>query len=222
MLRFGLLLILPAAGLLAQTQGSGTVQATGTATVSVAPDQAQLTVGVITQGATAQDAAQQNATQTAAMLTALKSVLGNNGTVQTVGYSVSPRYNNSQTPTVIGYTASNTVQVTTINLNLAGPLIDAANGAGANNISGINFSLQDPDPVLLQALSKASRQALVHAGAIAQGLGAKTGAVVSAQEGSRVTPVFGDVGAAAPTTTPVQTGTVSVSATVTVTVQLVQ
>ena len=155
------------------------------------------------------------------MLAALKAVLGTSGTVQTVGYSVSPRYNNSQTPTIIGYTASNTVQVTTINLNLVGPLIDAANQAGANNVSGISFSLQDPDPVLQQALGKASKQALVHASAIAQGLGAKTGAVISAQEGARVTPIFGDVGATA-TTTPVQTGTVSVSATVTVSVQLVQ
>src|SRR6185436_7816764 len=117
MLRFCSMFILPAILLLAQTQGSGTVQATGTASISVAPDQAQFTAGVVTQGATAQDAAQQNATQAAAMLTALKGVLGTGGTVQTVGYSVSPRYNNSQTPTVIGYTASNTVQVTTINLN---------------------------------------------------------------------------------------------------------
>ena len=220
-MRFCFLLILPLMGLLAQAQGSGTVQATGTATVSVAPDQAQLTAGVITQGSTAQDAAQQNAAQTAAMLTALKAVLGTSGTVQTVGYSVSPRYNNSQTPTIIGYTASNTVEVITINLNLVGPLIDAASQAGANNVSGVSFSLQDPDPVLQQALGKASKQALVHAGAIAQGLGAKTGAVISAQEGARVTPVFGLAGAPA-TTTPVETGTVSVSATVTVSVQLVQ
>jgi len=214
-------LILIAMVLQAQTQGAGTVQASGTATISVAPDQAQLTAGVITQAATAQDAAQQNATQTAAMLAAIKSVLGTNGTVQTVGYSVMPRYSNSQPPSVIGYTASNTVQVTTINLNLVGPLIDAANAAGANNVSGISFSLQDPDPVLQQALGKASKQALAHAGAIAQGLGAKTGAVVSAQEGARVTPVFGDAGPTA-AATPVQTGTVSVSATVTVTVQLLQ
>src|ERR671930_199953 len=94
MLRFGSLIMFSAMGLLAQAQGPGTVQATGTATISVAPDQAQFTAGVITQGASAQDAAQQNATQTAAMLNALKSVLGTSGTVQTVGYSVSPRYNN--------------------------------------------------------------------------------------------------------------------------------
>src|SRR5215217_894314 len=141
MLRSCLVLTIQATVLLGQTSGSSTVQATGTASISVSPDQAQFTAGVITQGSTAQDAAQQNATQTTAMLTALKSVLGASGTVQTVGYSVSPRYNNSQTPTVIGYTASNTVQVMTINLNLVGTLIDAATQAGANNVSGIIFGL---------------------------------------------------------------------------------
>src|ERR1041385_7723912 len=150
MLRLCFMLLLTSAILPAQTQTSGTIQATGDATINVAPDQAQLTVGVITQGATAQDAAQQNATQTAAMLSALKNVLGTGGTVQTIGYSVSPRYSNGPTPTVIGYTASNTVQVTTINLSLVGTLIDAANQAGANNVSGISFSLQDPEPILQQ------------------------------------------------------------------------
>src|ERR1044071_1316393 len=165
MLRFYLILTITTIAVQAQIQAPASVQATGTAIMSVAPDQAQFTAGVITQGTTAQDAAQQNATQTAAMLTALKGVLGTNGTVQTVGYSVSPRYNNSQPPSVIGYTASNTVQVTTINLNLVGPLIDAANQAGANNVSGISFGRQDPDPVLQQALGKASKQAVAHAAA---------------------------------------------------------
>jgi uncharacterized protein YggE len=57
--------------------------------------------------------------------------------------------------------------------------------------------------------------------AIAAGLGAKTGAVIAAQEGSSVNPILAPA-AGASTATPVVTGTVSVSATVTVTVQLTQ
>jgi uncharacterized protein YggE len=213
----GLVFLLP---LLAVAQTPASVQATGSATVYVAPDQAQLTAGVITQAATAQAAAEQNATSTTAMLNALKAVLGVNGTIQTVGYSISPRYNNTNPPTITGYTASNTVQIVTVNLNLVGPLIDAANQAGANNVSGISFGLQDPEPVLQQALGKASKTALAHAAAIAQGIGLKTGSVISATEGGAVVPYRSDVGATA--ATPIQTGTVSVSATVSVTVQLTQ
>ncbi len=202
-----------------QTTAGGGIQATGTATISVNPDQAQLTAGVITNAATAQDAAQQNASATTAVIGALKQVLGASGAIQTIGYSLNPRYTNSQTPVVIGYTASNTVQVTSNDLSLVGRLIDAANLAGANSVGGLSFGLQNADPVLQQALTQAAKQALAHANAIATGLGAKTGAVISAQEGSAVTP-YAIAGVAA-TPTPIQTGTVGVSATVTVTVQLI-
>lgn len=205
--------------LLAQTPPS--VRATGTATVHAQPDKAELNVGVVTQAATAQAAADQNATSTTAMLSALKAVLGANGTIHTVGYSISPRYSNTNPSVITGYIVSNTVQVNTVNLNRVGPLIDAANRAGANNVGGITFGLQDPDPVLQQALGKATKTAMAHASAIAQGLGMKAGAVLSAQEGSTITPMRGEFAAAA-RATPIETGTVGVSATVTVRVALTQ
>jgi uncharacterized protein len=211
---------------LAQTQPASSIQASGSATISgIAPDQVQLTVGVVTSAKTAQDAAAQNAAQANAMIAAIQQKIGTNGSVQTIGYSLSPLYTggtNLTPPTITGYTASNTVQVTISgapNLNLVGPVIDAANAAGANSISGPSYSLQNSDPYQQQALTAAGKQALGHAAAIAAGLGGKTGAVISAQEGSTVTPVVG-VLAAAPSATPIQTGTVSVSATVTVTVAL--
>ena len=213
------LLLIP---LLAMAQAPASVQATGSATIHVAPDQAQLNAGVITQATNAQAAAEQNATSTTAMLNALKAVLGTSGTIQTIGYSISPRYSNTNPPAITGYIASNTVQITTVNLNLVGPLIDAANGAGANNVSGISFGLQDPEPATQQALGRASKIALAHAAAIAEGLGRKTGAVISATEGGSVVPVGRDFAATAGAATPVQTGTVSVSATVTVSVLLTQ
>jgi uncharacterized protein YggE len=212
-----------AATLSAQSIAAGSIQASASASISVQPDQATLTAGVVTQAATAQDAANQNATATTAMIKALTGVLGTNGTVETISYSLSPRYSNStnQPPVIVGYTVTNTVQVTTNNLNLVGPLIDAANQAGGNNIGGPNFGLQNPEPTLQQALAAASKKALAHASAIATGLGAKTGSMISAQEGTQITPVV--TGAPTATSgTPIQTGTVSVSATVTVTVAMLQ
>jgi len=218
-----LALVFASAPLGAQTNPAGSIQASGNATISVQPDQATLTAGVVTQATTAQDAASQNATQTAAMIKALTAVLGTNGTIQTIYYSLSPRYSNTsnQAPVIIGYTASNTVQVVTNNLNLVGPLIDAANQAGGNNIGGPNFGLQNPEPAMQQALAAASKQALAHASAIAAGLGAKIGSVISAHEGTSVTPIVAGAPVAA-SATPIQTGTVNVSATVTVTVAMLQ
>lgn len=219
---FLLLLPLTGATVLAQLPGSRNIQAVGSATISVNPDQAQLDVGVVTQATTAQDAASQNASQTTAVLNALKAILGTGGTIQTIGYSVSPRYSTGQTPTIVGYTASNNLEVTTNSTDpaLLGRLIDSASQAGANSVGGLRFGLRDPEPVKQQALNQAAKQARAHADAIAAGLGARTGMVLSAQEGATATPL--SVGAAVAAITPIVTGTVSVSASVTISVQLIQ
>jgi uncharacterized protein YggE len=216
-----LLLMLSCSAMAAQT-AVPSVQANGSATLTAKPDQAQLDVGVVTNGATAQDASQQNANLSTTVQAALSKVLG---TLQTVSYYVSPRYSNSpnQPSVIIGYTAGNTVRVTTTDLTQIGLLIDAANQAGANSVGGLSFGLQNPEPLVEQALTQATKQALAHAAAIAAGLGNKLGAVLSAQEGSSYTPiVVGAASAGAAVTTPVQTGTVTVYATVTIQVGLAQ
>jgi len=102
-------------------------------------------------------------------------------------------------------------------------LIDTANAAGANSVSGITFGLRNPDPYVSQALTAASKQALTYAAAIASGLNGKAGTVVSAQQGSSYVPAATTPGvAASATSTPVQTGSVNVTANVTVTVALTQ
>lgn len=204
----------------AQTAPSGSIQASGNASILANPDEAQISVGVTTDGATAQAAAQANAAQTTTVINAIKNVLGASGTIQTIGYSVNPRYGSSQS--VIGYTANNTVQVTINDLSLPGAVIDAASQAGATNVSGISFGLQNPDPVEQQALTAATKQAVAHAAAIAAGLGVHAGSVISAQQVSTYAPVAMPGVAAGASATPVQTGTVTVTASVTVTVQLSQ
>jgi len=209
-----------AAALIAQTTPAS-VQATGSATINVQPDQAQLTVSVTTQGTTASAAGQQNATQTVIATQAVASLVGASGSIQTVSYSVYPRYGTGpQSSTIVGYTATNTFQVTLTNLTLIGSVIDTANQAGATSVGNLTLGLQNPEPSLQQALAAASKQALANAGAIASGVGRATGAVLSAQQSSAYTPVVSLVGSAPSATTPVEAGPVSVSATVTVTVQL--
>jgi uncharacterized protein YggE len=218
------LFLLAVSALVAQTAATtSTIQANGTATISAPPDQVQFTAGVVTQANTAQNAAQQNAVQTTAVISAIQQVLASSGTVQTTAYAVMPQYNNANPAAIVGYTASNTLQVTIYDLtSLPGKVIDAANQAGANNISGLTFSLQNPDPVLRQALTAAAKQALAHAGAIAFGLGVNAGAVISAQEGGTVTPYAVPGVAASTAATPVLTGTVTVTGSVTITVQMTQ
>lgn len=203
-------------------QTTPTVQAQGTATLAANPDQAQITVSVITNGPTAQAAAQANATTSTAVQSALKA-LNPAPVIQTIGYSVYPQYTSGQI--LAGYTASNSIQVITLDLSTIGNLIDTANQAGANSVSGITFGLQNPDPLKQQALTAAAKQARAHADAIAAGLGGKSGPVVTAVEASSYTPIYAGAGGVAAGTvvpTPVQTGQVSVTANLTITFQLTQ
>jgi uncharacterized protein len=218
-----LLSLLPLLALVSEAQTVSlrrTVSASGTATLSVPPDQAMIDVGVTTNAVTAQDAASQNASQVNAVLAALKAVAAAGVDIKTIQYSITPRYQmSSGTQTLIGYAASNTVEVTTTNLTLIGKLIDTAAQAGATNVQSLRFGLKDDDPVRQQALTAAAKQAVAHAAAIAAGLGVQTGQILIGNEGSQtIQPILTGITAGA--STPIQSGLVQVQASVTVQVEI--
>lgn len=200
------------------------VRAVGEATVSVKPDQARVNIGITVQAATAQEAAALNASQMDALIARLKQALGAAGETRTINFSISPVYRSSagQPPVLSGFSCSNTVEATTSELGRVGAIIDAAAQTGANNIAGLRFALKNEEPAKSEALSAASRQARAHAEAIATGLGARLGAVRSAQEGAVYTALPVDSRAATAATTPIETGFVQVRATVTVDFELLQ
>ena len=207
----------------AQTTVRRAVSASGTATVSVTPDQAEIDLGVVTTATSASDAASQNATQTAAMIAQVQMVLGTSGTIKTISYSLTPNYSypNNQSPVLTGFTATNVIAVTTNNLTLVGKLIDAGVNGGSNKVQSLQFTLQDDTSARTQALQAAAKKAQSDASAIAAGLGLHTGGVIAANEGSTVTPIV--VSAAPPpasTTTPIVVGNLTVSATVSIQVEL--
>jgi uncharacterized protein YggE len=199
------------------------VRATGTASVFAAPDQAIVDVTVSTRAATAQAAGSQNATQTAAVLSALTQLLGSAANIKTTNYSITPIYStpvNGGTPSLTGFNASNTVEVTLSSVNTIGSVIDTATQAGATSIGGVRFSLKDPEPSRRQALQQAATVAKSHADAMASALGGTTGTIVLLQEGSSVQPVVGVMATAPATTTPIESGLIEIDATVTLEAQL--
>jgi uncharacterized protein YggE len=206
-------------------QRLGFVQAVGNAMLSAKPDQAMIQLSVVTTAVSATDASNQNASQVAAVLAALNGLLGPNANIQTLSYSLNPNYNNPQNgqPVLTGYTAQNTVQVTLTDLSLIGKVIDTGIQSGANRVQGLQFGLQNDQPIRTQALKAATVQAKANADAMAAGLGLTTGAIVSIQEGSTASPVpFSLATAVAATPTPIVTGVVNIQANVTIQVALSQ
>ena len=95
--------------------GKPYIQAIGEATIHEQPDQALVEISVVSQGATAAAAASQNAKQTDACLSDLTAVLGSRKNLKTISYSVHPNYRYPKPggePTIDGYEAANSVQIT--------------------------------------------------------------------------------------------------------------
>jgi uncharacterized protein len=206
----------------AVSQPPQTVQAVGSATVSAPPDQVKVDIGVTTTADTAQDSSSQNATQMTAVIAQVRQVLGPAADIKTIGYSVSPNYRGNP-PVLAGYITTNTIEVTAGESAAIIKVIDSVSTVGATNIQGLRFAVRDDQPLRLQALAAAAKQAMGHAQAIAGGLGMRIGSVVAAQEGVASGPIVGAVTPGADRTpTPVEPGLVQVTATVTIVAQLTQ
>lgn len=213
---------LPAAG--QTTTRRGYISAYGEGTVAVRPDSAKVNLGVVTQAQTANDAATRNADLAAAVIAALRSVLGASAEIHTASYSLGPTYNyppGGGQATVTGFSATNVLQATVNDLAITGRVIDAGIQAGANRVDGIRLTLRDEEPARAQALRLAAQKAKQKVETIASGLGVRTGAVVSAAEGYQVIqPLAERSPAAAIAQTPIEAGTMDVRATVTLQVEV--
>jgi uncharacterized protein YggE len=203
------------------------IRAAGEGVVSIRPDLMKLNVGATTEGRTAQEAVDQNAVVLSQVLTALRQLLGPNADLKTIGFSVSPNYRSTPgggPPTIIGYIANNTIEVTSADLTIAGRIIDVATQAGATNVSGIRFTLKDPEPPKIEALKLATRQAKAHGEAIAAGLGVRIGGILAAAE-SYTSPIVAmtvEARAGAAAATPIESGTLEVRASVTLELEIIQ
>ena len=220
-------MLLLSTGAVAQTVPArrGIIRASGEASVSVRPDVARVALGVLTQDRTATDAATKNTEQAAAVIAALRSLLGAAAEIRTISYTLGPMYNYPPggQPQLTGFSANNVVEAVVSDLALIGRVIDAAIQAGANRVDSLRMGLKEDDAVRAQALRLAGQKARAKAEAIAAGLGVRLGPVVSAVEGYQVQPVSNvDRGAAVAVTTPVEPGTLDVRAAVTLELEVVQ
>lgn len=162
----------------------------GDAIVHAQPDTAIMTVSVVTQAKRAVDAQQENATKTDAVVRALKAAAGTGAEVKTSGYSLQPMrvYRENQPPTITGYEARNSVTLTTSDLTKLGSVIDAAGQAGANDVTGISFTLRQDRPARDRALQEATREAVSKAQVMAQALGGRVVGIVEVQEEGFIRP----------------------------------
>ncbi|HKA33912.1 MAG TPA: SIMPL domain-containing protein [Candidatus Binatia bacterium] len=204
-----------------------TVTVSAEALVTVEPDQAEIDIGVVAEAKTAAQAAKDNAARLAAVIAEVKKIIKTGDQTKTVGYSVTPNYRTPNPreggkPEIVGYTATNVVQVKMASIQDVGRLIDAATAAGANRIQRLVFTLKDQDAAQRDALRQATAKARTKAEDVARALNVKFVRVMSVTENERSYRPFAReradmLGAAvqqqAPT--PIESGSVEVRSSVT-------
>jgi uncharacterized protein YggE len=203
------------------------ITVTGEATVTTAPDRAEIDVAVVTQAPNAKDAAARNAERVRAVIDEIRRGISAGATIQTVGYSITPdyRYKEGAAPTIVGYTARNTVRVSTSNLAEIGPAIDAATRRGANEVTRLDFMLKDDAAATSQALEQAARKARAKADALARALGVRITRVFQVVEAQPLvvqpkTMFAREVAAQSAAPTPIEPSSIEVRTVVTLTVDI--
>ncbi|MGH8296303.1 MAG: SIMPL domain-containing protein [Steroidobacteraceae bacterium] len=206
-----------------------TIQVSGQAKVSEAPDRVYIDIGVTTQARRSEDAASQNVRRLSGVIAAVKRAAGPGAQLTTTEYSISPRYDYLPhgAATIVGYTASNVVRVTLDDLRKIGAVLDAATQAGSNSVRDIRFAVRDEQVPRTEALREAALNARQDARVLADALGLRIVRVLQVDEQSPAVvpqPIYLQARRfatpeAAPAT-PVEAGTVAVDATVTLTVEV--
>lgn len=174
-----------AAALSTPVLAAGSMQITGHGEIMAVPDTAFVTSGVTSQGATAKEALDANNADMKALIDTLKAAGIEAVDIQTSGFSVSPNYVYSDArdangyqlpPKIVGYTVYNGVTVVVRDLASLGSVLDQAVTVGANQISGVTFSVDDPKELYNEArklaFADARDKAELYAGAAGVELGA--------------------------------------------------
>jgi len=220
----GVLLVAAAIAGVAQPSKGGaantsttTITVTGNGTVNATPDKASFDFGVQVNAATAAQAISKANADAQKIIDALKNAGIPASDIQTSSVSLWPQ-TSSDGQTITGYQASNSVTVTT-SIDKAGSLVDAATGAGANNVNGPNLSVSDQSSYYAEALKLAVDDAKTQAQAIAAASGLTLGGILHiTNQSSTPGPImYASAMNSAKASTPIEAGTQQVQASVTVT-----
>ncbi|MET4131900.1 uncharacterized protein YggE [Porphyrobacter sp. MBR-155] len=199
--------------------------------VSVAPDIATIGAGVTSEAPTATEALRQNSAEMQKVIARIKALGVADKDIQTTGINLNAMYDYNQEErrqVFRGYQASNRVSVILRKIDDAGKVLDALVAAGATDLNGPSFSIENDEAAKDTARKRAIERAQARVQAYAELFGydgAKVLAIAESIEGRGAMPevammrVSADMAAAAP---PVQPGMVSTGISITIKYELVK
>lgn len=217
----------PAAAAEVQIAATGpVVELSVTEQVEAAPDIATVGAGVTVEAQTAVEAMRQNAAAMTRVIDRIKALGIAERDIQTTGINLGAQYDYDEAtrrPVFRGYQASNRVSVKLRDVQRTGGVLDALVAAGATDLSGPDWSIDDDTAARAQArkaaMETARRQAMEYA-TLAGYSGLKLLEISEVTAPGRPMPMLRVQAVEASAATPVQPGVVQAGVTVTVKYEL--
>jgi uncharacterized protein YggE len=169
------------------------ISVSGVGRVKAEPDIANVSVGVTKQGKDAGDASQQAAAAMDAVIKALLDLGIAENDMQTTSLNLNPTYDwDDNPPNIVGWEASNMVNVTVRDIEAVGDVVDTATKAGATNVNGISFRVEDPTMAEAEARAAAVADAESKAQQLAIAAGVNIVGVITITEsgGQQPQPIY--------------------------------
>lgn len=155
----------------------------GTGKVVGVPDVAVVDAGILTEGKEVIKVQTENTNKMNNLIAKLKGFGVDSKDLQTTSYSIYPQYEWPDGRQVMrGYQVSQNVRVKIRDLGKIGAILGAVGEAGANQVSGVTFQIDDPEQLRSQAREKALTNAYQKASFLSKKAGIKLGKVVSYNE----------------------------------------
>jgi hypothetical protein len=175
--------------------------ASGEGKVVAIPDIAQFSFSVVTEGGLDIGKSQEdNVNKSNAIIDFFKSNGIDAKDIKTTGFNINPKYeyyscpsrytyDSSATPVpcpppkIVGYTITQSVTIKVRKMDKAGEMLSGAVDRGANNVSGLSFTVDEPDKYQNQAREEAIAKAKEKAKAVAKAGGFGVGRLLGIEEG---------------------------------------
>lgn len=153
--------------------------------VKLTPDLAIIQAGVETIKPTSMEAQNENDKKMNAVIEAIKNEGVKKEDIQTTNYSLQDLYDYTDKGRVFkGYQANQNVSVKIRDINKIGKILGAVSAAGANQIGGVQFTIDNPEISKNQALKEAIAKAKEKAKELAANADVKLGKIISLSESS--------------------------------------
>lgn len=173
---------------------ANTISVSGDGKVTAVPDLATVNIGVLSQGASAVEVKNQNNNKVNKVIVFIKAQGIDVKDISTSQFSFYPQqdYNNGS-PKITGYQGNQSVTVKVRGVDkdqsVLEKILDGAVNNGANEIDGVNLSVENPDSLQQQARVLAIGKAKAKAQELAKEAGLTLGKVVSIAESNAGYPV---------------------------------